>query len=315
MANPISSRFVISPEVSSALRQNVPVVALESTVITHGLPYPENLNIAKEMQSVIEEEGVQPATTALLDGKIHVGVTTSQLEYLAQEKGLHKISLRDFAPGIVKSLSGGTTVAGTMYVAHQAGIHVFATGGIGGVHRSFFNHSSGNLDISTDLQALAKFPVIVVCAGAKVILDLPATLEVLETLGIPVIGYQTDEFPAFFSRKSGLKTSARADSPDEVTAIAKAHWDMGFKSGVLVTVPPPSEVALAPEFVEQAVQKALREAEEKEVIGQDVTPFLLEQVSAITGGASMQANMGLLRNNSRVAAQIAHHWSKPSGVP
>jgi len=300
--------------VSRALRQNLPVVALESTVITHGLPYPENLNVAREMQAVIEEQGAQPATIAILEGKIHVGVNSEQLEYLAREKGMHKISLRDFGPAIVKSLSGGTTVAGTMYVANQVGIRIFATGGIGGVHRSIVKGDQRGQDISTDLQAITKYPVIVVCAGAKAILDLPATLEVLETLGIPVIGYQTDEFPAFYSLTSGLKTSARADNPEAVTAIARAHWDLGFQSGILVTVPPPREVALNPEDIEKAIQKAIIETGEQKIVGQAVTPYLLERVSAITGGASKQTNIGLLRNNAKVAAQIAQHWSlKPWG--
>jgi pseudouridine-5'-phosphate glycosidase len=312
LASLIPSRFVIAPEISLALRQNLPVVALESAVITHGLPYPENLKIARDMQAVIEEQGAQPATIAILEGKIYVGVNSNQLEDLAQQKGMHKISLRDFGSAIAKSLSGGTTVAGTMYVAHKVGIRVFATGGIGGVHRNRVKEDHGGLDVSTDLLALANYPVIVVCAGAKAILDLPATLEVLETLGIPVIGYQTDEFPAFYSLTSGLKTNTRADNPESVTAIARAHWDLGFQSGILVTVPPPREVALKPDYIENAIQKAIHENGEQKIVGQAVTPYLLDRVSAITGGASKQANIGLLLNNAKVAAQIAQHWSQKS---
>jgi pseudouridine-5'-phosphate glycosidase len=297
--------YHILPEVSRALKEKQPVVALESTVITHGLPYPHNLKIAEEMENIIRAESVQPATIAVLGGKIQVGVKSIDLARLSNTQGMRKISLRDFGYANVKSLSGGTTVAGTMFVAHQVGIRVFATGGIGGVHRTSLMDKSGMYDISTDLYALARFPVIVVCAGAKAILNLAATLEVVETLGVPVIGYKTDEFPAFFYQSSGLKTTLRADSPQEVVAIAEAHWSLGFQTGVLVGVPPPIDGALKAEEVEKVIEKALLEAEDQNIRGQTVTPFLLERVNQMTAGKSLQTNLGLLRNNALVAAQIS----------
>lgn len=299
-----------SDEVRQALEQHLPVVALESTVITHGLPYPENLKLAQDMEQVIRCRGVTPATVFVLDGKIHVGANAAQLSRLANEKGLLKISLRDFAPALQKEKSGGTTVAGTMFAASKTGISVFATGGIGGVHRDSNSISSPSYDISTDLYALANIPMIVVCAGAKAILNLSATLEMMETLGIPVIGFQTDEFPAFYSRCSGIKTSIRIDSIDEIVMLAKTHWGLGFKTAVLVTVPPPEEVALSAEVVDQAIQKAIAEAQRSNIHGQNVTPFLLEKVNEITNGASMKANLGLLLNNASVAAQIAQSLTR-----
>lgn len=294
-----------SNEVQQAFKQHHPIVALESTVITHGLPYPENLKLAQDMEQEIRDQGVTPATVFIMDGKIHVGADATQLSRLANEKGLMKVSLRDFTFALQKGKSGGTTVAGTMFVASQAGITVFATGGIGGVHRDTKSITSPSFDISTDLYTLANIPMIVVCAGAKAILNLPATLEMMETLGIPVIGYQTEEFPAFYSPSSGLKTSIRADSAEEIVNFAKIHWGLGFKTAILVTVPPPEKVALPAEVVDQAIQKALIEAQINNVHGQNVTPFLLEKVNELTDGASMKANLGLLLNNARVAAEIA----------
>jgi pseudouridine-5'-phosphate glycosidase len=301
--NPLHSKlpsaYQISPEVARALEMGHPVVALETTVITHGLPPPENLTLAVDMVQVVRSFGAVPATIGVLDGKIRVGMSLKQLERLVEKKALRKISRRDFAPVIARSESGGTTVAGTMIAANQVGIRVFGTGGIGGVHRQ------APFDISTDLQELARTPVIVVCAGAKAILDLPATVEYLETMGVPVIGYQTDEFPAFYARSSGLPVSVRADTPKEVTAIAMAHWGLGLQSGILVVVPPPEEVALPGNEVEDAIEQALKEAQQAGVRGQQVTPFLLDRVSALTGRASLQANLGLLLKNAQVAAQIA----------
>jgi pseudouridine-5'-phosphate glycosidase len=297
--------YQLQPEVSRALQESRPVVALESTLITHGLPYPKNLEIAEEMEQNIRSAGVQPATIAVMDGKIQVGINTELLHRLSNEIGMVKISLKDFGYALERKLCGGTTVAGTMFVAHQVGIRVFATGGIGGVHRTTKDTGRRNFDISTDLQALANYPVLVVCAGAKAILDLPATLEVLETLGVPVIGYQTNEFPAFYSLSSGLKTSLQAGDPVEVAAIAQAHWSLGFRTGILVVVPPPSKAALPAEEVERVIEKALTEAEISGIRGQGVTPFLLEKVNQLTGGKSMQANLALLSNNAKIAAQIA----------
>jgi len=306
----LPTSFVLSREVSRALGKKTPIVALESTVITHGLPHPENLALAKDMESQVRQAGGIPATIAILEGKIRVGLNDDQLEKLATATNVHKISVRDFAPalagGASSSYTGGTTVAATLFAADKAGIRVFATGGIGGVHREPL------FDISADLPQLATTPMIVVCSGAKAILDLPGTLEYLETAGVPVIGYQTEEFPAFYSRESGLPVSARADSADEVVAIALVHWELGMKSAVLVTVPPPPEDALPADQVNQFIEHALSEARGQRIRGQAVTPFLLSRVSELTGKASLHANLELLKNNARIAAQIAQALS-PTG--
>ena len=299
----LPTSFVLSSEVSRALQKKAPVVALESTVITHGLPHPENLALARDMESQVRQAGSIPATIAILEGKIRVGLNDDQLEKLATATNVRKISVRDFAPalagGASGSQTGGTTVAATLFAADKAGIRVFATGGIGGVHRE------PPFDVSADLPQLAITPTIVVCAGVKAILDLPGTLEYLETVGVPVIGYQTDEFPAFYSHESGLPVSARADSANEVAAIALAHWELGMQSTVLVTVPPPPGDALPADQVNQAIEQALSEAREHHIRGQAVTPFLLSRVSELTGKASLHANLGLLKNNARIASQIA----------
>jgi pseudouridine-5'-phosphate glycosidase len=294
--------FCVLSEISDALDQGLPLVALESTVITHGLPYPENFSLAREMEAMVRQKGAIPATIAVLDGIVRIGVEPGQLERLARADELalmHKISARDFAPAIAHSWSGGTTVAGTLLAARQAGMRVFATGGIGGVHRQ------PAFDVSADLELLACSPLIVVCAGAKAILDLDATLEYLETHSVPVIGFQTDEFPAFYSRSSGLKTSARADTLQQVAEIARAHWGMGMQSAVLVTVPPPESSALPSKQIEWAIQQALDEAQVRQVRGQSVTPFLLHRVSQLTQGSSLRANLDLLKNNALVAAEIS----------
>jgi pseudouridine-5'-phosphate glycosidase len=283
-----------------------PLVALESTVITHGLPRPQNLALARDMEHVVRENGAQPATIAILDGQIRVGLTDAELERLANETSVGKISRRDFAAAIVKKECGGTTVAGTMFAAHRAGIKVFATGGIGGVHEV------ETLDISTDLQALADTPMIVVCAGAKAILDLPATLEYLETMAVPVVGYQTDEFPAFYSRCSGLPVSARLDSPSEIVRFSRTHWELGMKSAVLVCQPLPPEEEIPAEKINGFIEQARREAREQGVHGQPLTPFLLARLAELTGGESLRANLALLKNNARLAAQIAVAWAAPA---
>ncbi len=248
---------------------------------------------------MIRENGAVPATIGVLDGRIHVGMDSQQLQQLVNADPLHKISRRDFATTISRKESGGTTVAGTLIAAHTAGIRVFATGGIGGVHRD------SAFDISTDLQELSRTPVMVVCAGAKSILDLPATLEVLETLGVPVVGYQTDNFPAFYARSSGLPVSVRAEKPQEVADIAKAHWKLGLHSAILVVAPPPVDSALSEPEMESAVDQALADARRQKIRGQQVTPFLLTRVSELTGQASLKANLALLLNNAQIAAQIA----------
>jgi pseudouridylate synthase len=304
MQNQLPSFFSVSSEVMRARGMELPLVALESTVITHGLPYPDNLRLAQDMENEVRSVGAVPATVAVVDGRVCAGLSQVQLERLAsdaKEGVLVKISTRDYGPAIARRQSGGTTVAATLVAAHLVGIRVFATGGIGGVHRQ------APFDISADLEQLARTPLVVVCAGAKAILDLPATIERLETLGVPVIGYQTDEFPAFFSRSSGLKTSGRADSPEEAASIARAHWEMGFQGAVLVTVPLPEDLALPHETVDGAIQQALDEAQAQDVHGQRMTPFLLERINQLTKGASLRANLALLVNNARVAAMIARY--------
>lgn len=296
------SRLRIAPDIALALRESQPVVALESTVITHGLPYPQNLELAREMEQAVRQQGALPATIGIVEGQVCVGLTDAQLQQLAQGQNLRKISARDFAPAMVQGASGGTTVAGTLIAAHAAGIHIFATGGIGGVHRQ------APFDVSTDLTLLARTPLVVVCAGAKAILDLPATLETLETLGVPVLGYQTDEFPAFYSRTSGLPVSARADSPAEVAAIARAHWGLGLDSAILVAQPPPEAAALPAEQIESVITQALAEAQAQGIHGQAVSPFLLRRVSELSHGSSLQANLALLLNNARLAGQIARSF-------
>jgi len=302
------SAYQLAPEVAHALTAKGPIVALETTVVTHGLPFPENINLARDMENQVRENGATPATIGVLAGEIHIGMSQEQLEKLADAEPLRKISRRDFAAAIARKENGGTTVAGTLVAAQTVGIRVFATGGIGGVHRDT------QFDISTDLQELARTPLIVVCAGAKSILNLPATLEVLETLGVPVLGYQTDEFPAFYARTSGLPVNVRVETPGEVTAIAEAHWNLGLNSAILVVVPPPADVALSEQEVESAVQQALGEARTQGIRGQQVTPFLLARVSDLTGRASLRANLALLLNNAQVAAQIAKIYHQDSSL-
>ena len=303
MVSKLIAQFFLFPAVLRALDLNLPLLALESTVLTHGLPRPQNLGLARDMERVVRENGATPATIAVLEGKVIVGLTDAQLEQLANAENPRKISRRDFAAAILKKESGGTTVAGTMFAAHRAGIKVFATGGIGGVHEV------ETFDVSADLQALAETPMIVVCAGAKAILDLPATLEYLETMSVPVIGYQTDEFSAFYSRQSGLPVSARLDTPQEVVAFAKAHWELGLESAVLVCQPPPTATALPRQAVEGAIQQARQEARQRNIHGQALTPFLLQRLNELTDGATLRANLDLLLNNARLGAQIACAYS------
>jgi pseudouridine-5'-phosphate glycosidase len=283
---------------------NLPLVALESTVITHGLPYPENLRLAKDMENEVRSQGSVPATIAVIDGQVLIGLNDLQLEQLVRG-GAVKVSSRDLGAAVAGHMSGGTTVAGTMAVAHQVGIRVFATGGIGGVHRPLPGQTSATFDVSADLMQLAHTPMIVVCAGAKAILDIPATLEVLETYGVPVIGYGTEDFAAFYSRSSGQPTSVSAKSPEEVVYLAHAHWEMGQKSAVLVALPPAEDVALPNQVVEAAIEKAMVELAVLDIHGQEVTPYLLNRVNELTSGKSLQANLAILRANARLAGQIA----------
>jgi pseudouridylate synthase len=298
----LSSHFIIKNEVSQALINSQPVVALESTVITHGLPYPENLALAKGLEQDVALNLATPATIALIKGKIHIGLTDLELEELATSgQGLRKISRRDFGIALARKESGGTTVAGTLIAAHSSKIKVFATGGIGGVHRN------APFDVSADLPELGRTPLVVVCAGAKSILDLPATVEYLETVGVPVIGYQTDEFPAFYSRKSGLPVNVSVQTAQEVAKIAQAHWDLGITSAILVVAPPPVEAALPHEEIDGIIEQALAEAWQKKISGYATTPYLLARISELSGGKSMKTNLALLHNNAAIAAQIAQY--------
>jgi pseudouridine-5'-phosphate glycosidase len=298
-AGSLPSPFLASPEVERALQLHLPLVALESTVITHGLPHPQNLQLARDMEAAVRQGGATPATVALLDGQIRLGLLDDELARLAGARAPRKVSQRDLAAAIFGRASGGTTVAATMFAAHRAGIKVFATGGIGGVHRE------QPFDVSADLGALADIPMIVVCAGAKAILDLPATLEVLETAGVPVVGYQTDEFPAFYTRESGLGVSARLDTPGEIARLAQAHWALGLCSAVLVANPIPAGDALSASEIDPLIARASNEAREQHVHGQALTPFLLQRLSELTQGGSLRANLALLINNARLAAAIA----------
>ncbi len=278
------------------------VVALESTVLTHGLPSPHNLQLAYDMERTIRAEGATPATIAFLDGVLRIGLSESEIERLANERDAYKVGPRDFATVISQQASGGTTVAGTMFACKHTNIKVFATGGIGGVHRE------SPFDISADLQALGTIPMIVVCAGAKAILDLPATLEYLETMSVPVVGYGTDEFPAFYSRDSGLDVSIRLDTTKDVVEFARAHWSTGMQSAVLVTNPVPGADTIPRAEMDPIIERASREAQDRKIHGQKLTPFLLDRISNLTAGRSMRANLSLLLNNARLAAQIAHAW-------
>ena len=291
--------IVHSNEIKAGINTGKPIVALESTVLTHGLPHPQNLKLAHDMEQTVRDEGVTPATIGFLDGVLHAGLSDAELERLANEVNAYKVGPRDFATVIAKKACGGTTVAGTMLACKHTNLKVFATGGIGGVHRD------APFDISADLQALASIPMIVVCAGAKAILDLPATLEYLETMSVPVIGYGTDEFPAFYSRASGLDVSVRLDTPQQIVDFARTHWDAGLHSAVLVTNPVPESEAISKSEMEPYIEQANREAREQGVHGKALTPFLLPRISELTEGKSMHANLALLLNNARLAAQIA----------
>lgn len=294
----------ISPTIAKALAAHKAVVALESTVLTHGLPFPDNLKLALAAQSIVSSQGAFPATTSLLEGKLMVGMEDDQLDKLVHAPNPNKVSSRNLGIGTAQKRTGGTTVAGTLVICRTVGIQVFATGGIGGVHRA------STFDISADLDELARSPVIVVCAGAKSILDLPATLEALETRGVPVIGFQTDEFPAFYSRKSGLSVDASVESAAEVAEIAASHWALGLRSAVLVCVPPPVEFSIDGEEVESFIKKAIREAELHGIGRSRLTPFLLEKMNELTHGQSLQVNLALLQNNVSIAAQIALQLSQ-----
>ncbi|HSG15663.1 MAG TPA: pseudouridine-5'-phosphate glycosidase [Anaerolineae bacterium] len=297
----MDNAIVYDSKVRAALKEGRPVVALESTVITHGLPYPENVETALAMEAAVRQGGALPATVAVLGGRPTVGLSTDQLKYLATRPAgaVRKCSRRDLAFAVARGEDGATTVAGTMIVAHRAGIELFATGGIGGVHRG------RPFDVSADLSELGRTPVTVVCSGAKSILDLPLTLEVLETNGVPVIGYGAGELPAFFSRNSGLSLEMRLDRPEEVAHVIKARRALKLDSALLVAVPVPAADAFDSAEAEAAISRATREADEAGIVGPAATPWLLRRINELTAGRSLQANVSLLKNNGRIAGQIA----------
>ena len=292
----------ISPEVKAALAEGRPVVALESTIISHGMPYPQNVETAMNVEKIVRENGAVPATIAIIGGKLKAGLSAEEIEYLGK-KGydVTKASRRDLPVLVARGEDGATTVATTMIIAAMAGIKVFATGGIGGVHRG----AEVTMDISADLEELARTPVLVVCAGAKSILDLGLTLEYLETKGVPVIGYGTDELPAFYTRKSGFGVDYRLDTPDEVAAAFRAKLEMGLVGGMLVTNPIPEQYSMDPAVINKAIDEAVAEANAKGIKGKETTPFLLAKIKDITGGDSLASNIKLVYNNAALAAQVA----------
>lgn len=299
-------KLEIAPEAAENLKKGGAVVALESTLITHGFPPPENLKIALESESAVRAGGAVPATIAVLDGSLKVGLSEDELKTLISRKNMIKASTRDLPLCVARKMSAGTTVAATMRIAAAAGIKLFATGGLGGVHRGV----ADTWDISADLQELSRTNVCVVCSGAKSLLDLPKTLEMLETLGVPVIGYRTDEFPAFYARTSGLKIDARADTPRELAAVIKAHDDLGLPGGMLIVNPIAEEHALPADEMERHIQVAVKKAESEGVSGKAATPYLLNAIVAATGGKTLEPNKALIRANARLAAEIATAYTK-----
>ena len=297
----------VAPEVAQALAEGRPVVALESTIISHGMPYPKNVQTALLVEQTIRDNGAVPATIAIIGGRLKAGLSTEEIEYLGRTgRAVAKASRRDLPALVARGADGATTVATTMIIAHMAGIRIFATGGIGGVHRG----AELTMDISADLEELAQTPVMVVCAGAKSILDLGLTLEYLETKGVPVIGYGTEELPAFYTRKSGFGVDYRVDSPAELAAVYAAQRELGYKGGMLVTNPIPEEYAMDKAVIDAAIEQALAEAKAQGVHGKETTPFLLARVVALTGGNSLEANIQLVLNNARLASLTAAALAK-----
>lgn len=296
--------ITLAPEVKKALDENRPVIALESTLIAHGFPYPENYKLALEMETMLREEGVIPATIAILDGRIKIGLAKEEIKYIATSNNIHKASLRDIPVLIAKNLDGGTTVAGTMAIANLTGIKIFVTGGIGGVHHGV----NDSFDISADLQALSKYNVTVISAGAKSILDLSKTKERLETLGVPVLGYKTDKFPAFYLRDSGVKVDYSVNSIKEIVKIMNTRETLAMQGGLLVTIPIPEEDELDSNKYNHILEKALVEVENKGIKGKDVTPYLLQKIKEETKGKSVEANIALIMNNLRLGIEIAKKY-------
>lgn len=291
----------INPEVEKALEEGVPVIALESTIIAHGMPYPKNVETALAVEDVIRKNGAVPATIGIIQGRIKIGLTKEEVEYMATAKNVLKVSRRDFPLAVAQKADGATTVAGTMIAANMAGIRLFVTGGIGGVHRG----AGESFDISADLEELKMTDVTVICAGVKSILDIGATLEYLETAGVPVITYGADEFPAFFSRKSGFPAECRLDSAKEIADLINAKDEMGLKGGVLVACPVPEEKEIPFEEIDVVIRQALKECEEQGIKGKRITPFLLSRVKDLTEGRSLEANIQLVLNNADIGSKIA----------
>ena len=298
----------INPEVKEAIEKGKPVVALESTIISHGMPYPRNVETAINVEKIIRNNGAVPATIAILGGNLKVGLTEKEIEYLGKAENVIKTSRRDIPFIVAEKADGATTVASTMIIADLAGIRVFATGGIGGVHRG----AQQTFDISADLEELAHTDVAVVCAGAKSILDIELTLEYLETHGVPVVGYQTEEMPAFYTRKSGFNVDYKVESPKEIAHVLKAKWDLGLEGGMVIANPIEEQYQMDYDTINQAIDKALKEADEKGVKGKETTPFLLAKVKDITGGDSLKSNIKLVYNNAALGAKIAVELAKLS---
>lgn len=296
----------INPEVKKALEENRPVVALESTIISHGMPYPKNVETALKVEQTIREHGAVPATIGIIDGEPIIGMTPEEIEQFGKRKGVLKVSRRDLPVVYAKKLWGATTVATTMILANQAGIEVFVTGGIGGVHRG----ATETMDISADLQELAKTNVTVVCAGAKAILDLPLTLEYLETMGVPVLGFKTEELPAFYNSHSGLKVDYKVESAQEMAKIIKAKRDNGLVGGILLTNPIPEEYEMPKDVIDQAIETALKSMEKEGIKGKECTPYLLKTITELTGGDSLESNIKLVLNNAAVGSEVAKEYCK-----
>ena len=302
----LNSYLDIHPEVKYALNSKQPIVALESTIISHGMPYPKNIETALMVEDTVRANNAIPATIAIIKGRLKVGLTKKEIEFLATNDEVRKISRRDLAITVSQKLSGSTTVASTMIIAHLAKIAVFATGGIGGVHRG----AEKTLDISADLEELSRTNVCVVCAGAKSILDIGLTLEYLETKGVPIIGYKTSDLPAFYSSKSGFNVDYRVDSAFDISEILKTKWSLSINGGVLVTNPIPKKFELELAMMNEAINKAIIEAEKEKITGKEITPYLLSKVNEITQGKSLNANIKLIQNNAVLAAKIAIHYMK-----
>lgn len=295
-------------EVLDAIRYYDPIVSLESTIISHGMPFPDNLKTALELEGIVRENGAVPATIAIINGRIKIGLTQSELEFLSTSKEIVKVSRRDIPYTIALGMSGATTVASTMIFSQMAGINLFATGGIGGVHRG----AEKTFDISADLTELSQSNVAVVCSGVKSILDIGLTLEQLETLGVPIVGYGTDEFPSFYTRKSGYLVDIRVDDALTCARILKSKWDLNLDGGVVIANPIPKQYEASGDLINEAIEKALYEAEKKQIRGKHVTPFLLAKIKELTGGESLEANIALVKNNAQTAAKIAVEFSNLS---